>query len=196
MPHRFAIPFLAIFLSVQLSMAQEHKFSTGMGIGTTSHIINGFVEFGSTFGSVFLNSARIANTRNTGEFRISYAYIPGERWHFGGTFSYNHAESDIFKNNEKIGYRNNDFYTLAGESGYFFFKREKWKLYALVGAGISFGTSSEVRYEPRKVFVGNGTLFNFQISPVGIQYGKNWGGFAELGFGYRGVMSFGLFYNL
>lgn len=188
--------FLIFLMFGFKSNAQQHQISGGMGVGSTTQILNGIAEFGSAFSSMFFNGAYSTNTRNTGEFRLSYAYTPKERWHFGGTFSYNHADADIYKTDEKIGDRHNDFYTFAGETSYSFLNKEKVKLYALVGAGVTFGTTSKTIYHPIETYTNSGTLFNFQISPFGIQFGKEWGGFAELGFGYRGLISFGMFYNL
>ncbi|MCK4288204.1 MAG: hypothetical protein KAW86_03280, partial [Bacteroidales bacterium] len=37
--------------------------------------------------------------------------------------------------------------------------------------------------------------FNFQITAVGVRLGKSLGGFMELGFGYKGLLNFGLSYQ-
>lgn len=188
------IPLFLIFSFNSKAQEQQkrHQISGGMGVASTAQIINSFVEFLSGY-----SKSRLTNSHNIGEFRLSYTYRPKERWHFGGTFSYNHTDSDIYRNDEKIGDRRNAFYTLAVEAGYFYLKREKVKLYSQMGAGVSFvtNTETEINY-PDNSRKNSGVLFNSHYSPIGIQYGKDWGGFAEIGFGYRGILSAGLFYNL
>lgn len=129
---------------------------------------------------------------------MSYAYTPQERWQFGGTVTYGHSKSNLTPlfSDEVFAYRYVDFYGIAGETSYIFHNREKVKLYALVGAGVSFGKETAIIFLSEEHFVTDYTYFEYQITPIGIRYGKKWGGFAEIGFGYRGILSFGMFYNL
>lgn len=129
---------------------------------------------------------------------MSYAYTPQERWQFGGTVTYGHSKSDLTRlpGSDVFAHRYVDYYGIAGETSYIYHNREKVKLYALVGAGVSFGKETDIIFLPENHFVTDHTFFEYQISPIGIRYGKRWGGFAEAGFGYRGIISAGLFYNL
>lgn len=183
-----------LLLSLQLH-AQEHEISAGMGLGSTVQILDEFLSFGYAFSAVYFNSSYLDKTKNLGEFRLAYAYTPKERWHFGGAFSYNLSEFEAVKRGEKFGEQTNTYYTLAGEASYSFLKKEKLKLYALFGMGATFGSVKQTRYAQEDVVRSHGTMFNFQITPIGIRYGKQWGGFAEMGFGYRGLLSFGAFYR-
>lgn len=181
------------------SNAQEHQISAGMGIGTTTQILDIFAEIGTGFSSIFFGSTYVANTSNSGEYRISYAYTPKEKWHFGGAFSYRATKSDLFQKKEhyiKVGERTNNHYTLAGETAYSFLKNEKLRLYALVGAGTTISTSNRRNIETSAKSSETDAFFNFQVTPIGVSYGKQFGGFAELGFGYRGLFSFGVYYRM
>lgn len=178
------------------SYSQKHQVSGGVGIASSSQIMDAFLEFASIFPFSMYDSPRIVNTQNIGEFRVSYAYTPQERWSFGGTLSYNHSKSDVFYKEREIGKRTNNFITLAGETGFNYLNREKIRLYALVGAGLTYAVISETDHELRETFDSSDGIFNFHVSPIGIQIGQKWGGFAEAGFGYRGLLSAGVFYNL
>lgn len=190
--------FCSLFLFFSFtSYSQRQQVSAGVGIASSTQILDGFLEVGSnlfTFG--FFDTPRITNTRNIGEIRVSYAYFPQERWSFGGTLSYNHSDSDVFYKEDKIGDRNNNFYTLAAETSFSFLNKEKVKLYALLGAGVTYASITETSYDPSETSDFSGALFNFHVTPLGIQIGNKWGGFAEAGFGYRGIVSAGMFYNL
>lgn len=184
-----------LFISIK-SYSQEHQISAGMGVGSTSQILDGLRSIGSAFSAIFLNSNALVNTKTVGEFRLSYAYVPKERWTFGGTFSYNHSEFDVIAPRDgKIGEQAIDYYTIAAESSFYYLQKERLRLYGLMGAGATFGTASQHNYETATHSRANQTFFNFQITPIGVSYGKQWGGFAELGFGYRGVLSCGVYYR-
>ncbi|HLW30633.1 MAG TPA: hypothetical protein VKX40_00105 [Aequorivita sp.] len=192
-----SIIFIAILLFLwQPIYSQEHQISAGMGIGSTNQILDGFLSFGSAFSAVFFDSSYHDKTKNLGEFRLAYAYTPKERWGFGGAFSYNYSEFDIIRKEEKLGEQTNSYYTLAAETSYSFLKKEKLNLYVLLGAGATLGTAKQTKLKQNTEITGDDIFFNFQITPIGISYGKHWGGFAELGFGYRGLFSFGVFYDL
>lgn len=195
MKTKFLFLSLSFFVTIQ-TFSQEHQISAGMGLGSTVQILDAFLEFGGAFSSVFFNTSLLDKTDNIGEYRMSYAYTPKEQWSFGGAFSYNQSKFDAIKRQNKIGDQVNDYYTLAAETSFAFLIKERIKLYALVGAGATFVVVKSKEYASNTSASSHGTIFNFQITPIGFRYGKKWGGFAELGFGYRGLASFGVFYSL
>jgi len=182
----------AILFLCSNSYSQEHQISVGMGIASSNQILDAFE---SGFSTIFIPSSSPSETSNIGEFRLAYAYSPKERWQYGAAFSYSQSEFDVKFLDEKIGEQVNTYYTVAAETTYAFLIKEKLKLYALLGAGATFGTAEQTNTTLNTVTDSNDTLFNFQVTPIGISYGKQWGGFAEVGFGYRGVLSFGAFYK-
>lgn len=185
----------AVLLACSQTYSQKHQISAGMGIGSSNQILD---VLESSFSPIFFATSTLNQTSELGEFRISYAYTPEEKWHFGGTLSYSSTNFDVNYNQEKIGKQVNTYYTLAAETGYSYLKKEKLDLYALLGAGATFGTSKKQTQNSSFAIDDyyHDTFFNFQVTPIGVRYGKQWGGFAELGFGYRGIFSFGIFYNL
>lgn len=185
----------ASLLLYSQTYSQQHQISAGMGIGSSNQILD-VLESG--FSPIFFPTSTLNETGDVGEFRISYAYTPQEKWHYGATLSYSSTNYDVNLNQEKIGEQVNTYYTLAAETRYSYLKKEKLDVYALLGAGATFGTSKKKHQNNTFEADDNyhDTFFNFQITPLGVRYGNQWGGFAELGFGYRGIFSFGIFYNL
>lgn len=184
-----------LFLSSN-TFSQQHQLSVGMGLGTTSQILDVFTELGSGFSGIAFNSDYERKTKNVGDFRIGYAYTPKKRWSFGAAFSYNYSEFDVFNSGEKIGEQSNTYYTVAAETSYYYMKKEKTKLYGLLGVGGTFVTldaNDQINNISEK---SNDSFPNYHFTPIGVSYGKTWGGFAEIGIGYRGLFSFGLFYDL
>lgn len=185
--------FIAAFLIVcSKSYSQEHQISAGYGVGSSNQILD---VFENVFSTIFLPTATLNETSSIGEFRLAYAYTPKEKWHYGAAFSYSQSDYDVSFNGSKIGEQVNTYYTIAAETSYSFLKKEKLNIYALLGAGATIATSEQSRDSTNSTEDSNETFFNFQVTPVGISYGKQWGGFAELGFGYRGIFSFGAFLN-
>ena len=187
--------FVSAFVFViSHSYSQNHDISVGMGIASSNQIVD---AFGSSISSIiFPGYSTLEETSSLSEFRLAYAFTPKERWSYGVAFSYSKIEYDIKTNNTKVGEQTSSYYTFAGETTYSYINKEKIKLYALVGLGATINsterqTDSETSVEDDT----NDTFFNFQITSIGFRYGKKWGGFAEAGFGYRGIISFGAFYK-
>ena len=187
-----SIPFL---LSTH-SYSQEHQISAGMGVGSTSQILDAFLKIGNDFKSSLFDSSYINTTENYGEFRLSYFYTPKDRWSYGAAFSLNKTNFDVLHIQEKLGKQETNYYTVAAETSYSFLKRDRLNLYSLFGAGATFGAVKQTEFATGVIRHSDGTIFNIQITPIAVRYGKRFGGFVELGFGYRGLFSFGAFYTL
>jgi hypothetical protein len=66
--------------------------------------------------------------------------------------------------------------------------------------GITAGYDAIISYDikDKDTLDGKGysnRITNFQITAVGVRLGKSLGGFMELGFGYKGLLNFGLSYQ-
>lgn len=64
------------------------------------------------------------------------------------------------------------------------------QLYSGVAAGVSAGKSSPKSGTGGDSF--SSTDFAFQVNALGLRVGHNFGAFAELGFGYNGIVSLGV----
>ena len=186
---------ILLFLST-ISSSQEHRLSAGIGIGSTSQILDVFQVVGTGFSAIVLDSDHLSQTKNMGEFRLAYAFTPKNRWSYGAAFSYNYSEFDVFDTSEKIGEQSNSYYTLAAETSFYYMKKQKTKLYGLLGVGATLVNIDVTDQTTQSSKSSNDSFINFQITPIGVSYGKNWGGFAEVGVGYRGLFSFGVFLDL
>lgn len=184
----------AFVFVVSHSYSQNHDISVGMGIASSNQIVDAFE---SSISSIFFPGySTLEETSSLGEFRLAYAFTPKERWSYGVALSYSKIEYDIKTNNAKVGEQTSSYYTFAGETTYSYINKEKIKLYALVGLGATLSSTERQTDSGTSVEDDtNDTFFNFQITPIGFRYGKKWGGFAEAGFGYRGIISFGAFYK-
>jgi opacity protein-like surface antigen len=112
----------------------------------------------------------------------------------GGLAAFDYARSKgLFAGNE-VGIFHKKHYTLALEAEYDYIRSGKFTMYGLAGIG---GTLYTLSYEDHNNNSLNDSNANpyvaFQVTPIGLRFGKNIGGFLEFGFGYRGIVNAGMF---
>lgn len=189
----FAIALFAGILSNTFAQERKHELTLGYGIGTTSEFVDAFSDVLVT--GISGGHFKSDNGSYTGSFHIGYKYGLTDRLWLGGTFLYESGKSDALVDDQRQGKFNDYFYTLAAEARYNYLSKEKFALYGLLGAGA---TLYHQKYAPDHggKETDSQVHFNFQLTPLGIRYGGKWGVFAEAGFGYKGVISLGVFAGL
>lgn len=138
---------------------------------------------------------------NFGSINISYLFYPDENWGIGLIYSYTNSDKRIF-NNEKsyiMGDFLNSFHTIAPSFKYNWYNYDFVTLYSRINAGITIATAeasyiSETGRPAAKTEVK--ALFMYQVSPIGIELGRQIAGFVEVGFGHMGTAMAGLRYRM
>lgn len=187
-----------------------HQFSVGYGRASYTRLLEGYV--GGTRGY-----RETPVTKYTGTFNASYHLFFRERialglafamenesgdWHKAGYYTGSSIYSPtmgVFKRNVysvvlelKVNYskRLNSPVTAYGYFGIGYTYLNEIGIYSpeyynsqYVNGVNSLGGSLEVSRDHDKT--------GFQICPIGISFGRKYGGFAELGFGYKGIYNFG-----
>lgn len=84
-----------------------------------------------------------------------------------------------------------NFYMLSYECRFTYFRKGVTTIYGKAGVGASLVqcTTNESGGPDRQEFA---VLPNFQITPLGLRFGRRVAGFVELGFGYRGLVNAGV----
>lgn len=191
----FTVLFTAA--SILSAKAQEHQFSVGVGGLSTNSFADILINVAkSVVGDMVGSDAKLENQRAVGEFRVGYAYYPIERVSVGATASFLQTTSDAVSEGSVTGDYSSTYLTFAAEGTYTYLTRNNIRLYGLLGAGLTnlnskYTTGGESQRESDPT-----NYFNFHVSPIGITFGKQFGGTAEVGFGYRGIISLGLYYRL
>lgn len=171
--------------------AQEHQVTTGVGVLSTNQIADVFFSVAKDMISDLAGSnTDLENKRSVGEFRVGYAYHPIERFSVGASVSYLQTIADAVTDGTVQGEYKSRYLTVAAEGTYYYLSRRNVRLYGLIGAGLT-NLSSDYRGDDAA-----NNVFNLHVSPIGITFGNRFGGTAEIGFGYRGIFSLGLFYRL
>lgn len=178
-----------VLLSLNSVNAQNQTISVSYGaISTDQVVINLSMEFSSLFSQVYDNGIYEISSI-AGPLSLSYYRIleSNKRWSFGGSIVYNHINY-INTENTNNAYIFNTL-TIAPEAKIKYLNpQNKFNIYGSWGIGIAFFTykkneENETRTIPH---------INFQVTPLGIEYGGNIKGFLELGVGYKGILSAGI----
>jgi hypothetical protein len=62
---------------------------------------------------------------------------------------------------------------------------KSFQMYGLLGLGFAIASYPDVD-------IKNIPILSFHFTPLGLRFGKNIGGFCEIGYGYRGIVNAGL----
>ncbi len=189
---KYLIFAVFILLFVEIS-AQDKKHKVNLGIGLLSSN-----QFLSTFSDVIIpimtqEEIISRNSVSYGTFHLGYHYNFSERISIGGVGVYDYEKADAYFQDIKAGNFYNNFYSLAAEADFKYINKEKFRFYSLIGIG---GTLYSQAYEDslsKERETRTLLFFNFQVTPVGLEFGNSLGGFLELGFGYKGIVSAGVF---
>lgn len=183
--------FLKIIFLVLLSFTgygqDEGKSQIGIsaGILPTEDIIN---ETLVRFVDLFFPNHRHVSVDNVSVFG-SYKYFVSEKIAVGGTIGYNSRAKPFNYENWDRRYYGIKLMTLAGEGSFYYLKNRNFDLYALGGMGCFIVTSGN--YNNRYSNYDNFGL-TVQLTPIGVRFGRKFGGFAELGYGYKGLVNMGV----
>lgn len=134
---------------------------------------------------------------SSGNIFATYRYNVRRGISFGVTmgtefFAYDRYTNPAFSSPVFIARYHVNVTTLAIESRFVYYNSKFLRLYGLAGFG---GRLYHERSSPRQEFDGlpsSKAFFNCQLTPLGFGFGDQLKGFVELGFGYKGMMNFGL----
>ena len=183
----------AVFLFAASMNAQSRKseIDLGVGVGSSNQILGALTNMivtGLTPGM------EMKNNKSIGAWHLGYKYSVADRFALGPVLTFDRSTSDAILGSVSSGKFTSNYFTLAVEGDYKYVNSDKFKLYSLVGVGA---TMLNQTYKPD---AGDNksqskTFFNGQITPIGIKFGSSAGIFAELGFGYKGIICAGVFFR-
>lgn len=182
----------AILLSSNLIYAQNQTLSVSYGVYSTDQFIFAFSSIFSSIASEMAGNGTYETSGVFGPLAVSYHRIlkSNERFSFGGSLVFDHAKF-VDKDTKNNSHSFNAF-TLAPEGKFKYLQpQSKFNVYGLLGAGLT--VISYENFTDSKT--GAIPHFNFQVTPIGLEYGSDVKGFLELGIGYKGFVSGGIAYN-
>lgn len=133
-----------------------------------------------------------------GAFNISYLFYPDENWGVGLVYSYTNSDKLILNNKKIAGDFYNSFHSICPSFKYNWYNYNFITLYSRVNAGIAIATTKASYISQKQVEQKTATkaFFMYQVSPIGIEVGRQVAGFVEAGFGHMGTVMAGLRYRM
>jgi len=171
------------------SQERPNQFSAGYGVITIDEelaIIESVISSVITVGNYNLE-----NQQMSGAFVFTYNYALSKIVHLGGAFVYENITEDVMVSKEKKGEFKRDFYTIAAEGRFSYLNASFFQMYSGVGAGVTFNTDKFISTDGSENSDSQ-THFNFQINLLGLRVGNAFGAYAELGYGYKGIVNAGI----
>ncbi|MDR1115780.1 MAG: hypothetical protein LBL33_06505 [Tannerella sp.] len=172
---------------------KKHSIEAGLGIWNTNEILN-------TFSDMIVSSAllpkglEMKDDNSYGSAHLGYKYLCNKTFAIGGFAAYDYAKSKGVSDGKETGKFYKTHYTFAVEAELTYLSKGNFNMYGLAGIGETF---YHLKYKDNSDKNKNDSNMNpytaFQITPVGLRYGRNAGAFVELGFGYRGILNAGVF---
>jgi hypothetical protein len=180
-----------------ITFKASHHLGIQAGTGSLPQVLS---LFGEIFYSIISTGDNVyKNKTNSGALYAHYHYSPARIVRFGITAGIDNQRGDIVKEygpaNSYYSYASwlNETKTVALECLLLYNKNELVKLYGKLGFGFHQFNQTVNYVDPS---VSNESVrynyFTGQLTPFGIEVGKNVSGFAEFGFGYNGILSAGI----
>jgi hypothetical protein len=187
----------------------QHEVNLGYGYGTQHQIRQGFgaipykKERNNDPGTlsqqvleqVFGESEKVptlVNKKSSGAVFFTYRYQLFKRISIGLTAGYENEQRDVMRDGlQPIGAYSRGVYTIAGECELIYREFNHVKFFGNVGLGNTFvkekltGNTSTAKYTNDENYVA------LQLTPFGVSVGKKLRGFAQAGYGYKGIMQMG-----
>ena len=190
------LPLTSVQAQRTSSRTAIHEIRLGYGMLTSDGILNGATQM---LDPVVGTDITYGGESHSGCFYLSYRARLLPKFRLGATFAYDKVSKDYIYRLPDEGMRlfstpgKNHFLTVTADAQFSYLQSESGvlSLYWSVSAGVSF---HKQRLEGLNEYDRSRTRFAYQVSPLGVTVGaKQLGAFAELGFGYRGVLQLGIY---
>lgn len=178
--------------------AQKRELRVSYGALTSN-------EFFQVIGDDILSTALTlgnyssSNSKSLGALSVDYSYALSNRLRVGGAFVFDTNNKDISydKGVTHAGRINNYYFTVMPQATFAYIAKPCFELYSGLALGASMRrekfnptSSSTCKKDVNTMF-----LPAFQVNAIGVRVGKKLAGFAEIGFGAKGIVNAGVSYR-
>ena len=174
----------------------RHEISLSYGLGSIAQLGDGI---GEGLASAIFSDTEYDDGFILGPISAEYFYhFNNPRLAVGGLVSYSKWDSDILKrrgNHEKVGERNRNYWSVMPAIKWYWVNKNAFGLYSKGAVGPAFLSSTEKDFANNTSEDESDTYILFQLSFIGAEFGKQFRGFAEAGFGEQGFLMAGVRYK-
>ena len=173
----------------------KNEVSLSYGFGSTSQIGSGLGEgLSSIFSDTEYDDGSIIGPISVEYFR----HLNNPRLAVGAFVSYSKWDSDIQKksgNHETVGERNRSYFAVMPAIKWYWTNKNSFGLYSKGAIGAAFLNSTEKDFATNTSKDESSTHFLYQLSLLGVEFGKQFRGFTEAGVGEQGFIQVGVRYK-
>ncbi|CAK7081262.1 MAG: hypothetical protein PARBA_03476 [Parabacteroides sp.] len=172
----------------------QHEVSLSYGALPVWDLLNHYNNYFTPVNAVDIHDDKA----KFGAINISYLFYPDEEWGIGMVFSYSNNDKYILHNKQEIGTYLYSTYTICPSFKYNWYNYNFVNLYSRVNAGVAIATAKASyvdNKQPQQAYKTK-AFFMYQVSPIGIELGRQIAGFVEVGFGHMGTVIAGLRYRM
>lgn len=171
----------------------HHDITASYGIVTTDQVADVLKDVLTTIFS--FGTYEKDNYNYSGALFLTYKRPVTFRLHLGGTIGMDNVSGDLVSDNIKYGEFATSHTTLATEADLRWVKRNWLQMYSGLGLGYTFTSEQGTYTNTGESDINRSGHLAIQANALGIRLGKRLGGFMEVGFGYKGILNFGLSYQ-
>ena len=182
---------LSLLFSWQLNAQEKgtHEIYAGVGVLTT----NDALSLGSDILVTGFSSGHISysDVHNIPALGLGYKLAVANRWMVGLAAYYQSSQSNVYSDDVRDGTMSHSYFTIGLGSDYHYISRKWFQMYS--GLEVAY-TLEGIQYDGSNndIHENKYNYFNFQLDALGFRFGKTFSVFAELGFGYKGILHGGL----
>jgi len=171
----------------------KHEVYAGFGLLNDN-------QMGSMFADIFSTVITLGYLVEPGEYRaftpfVGYRYCFTKRFSLGGVFAYDVNSVKVYNNATPDQKRevNRYFMTYAVEPKFNYVSKPAFQFYGYLGLGATIVTFGSATFKDgSKAELSRVPYVNVHVTPIGIKFGEEFGGFVELGYGYKGILNAGI----
>jgi len=134
------------------------------------------------------------NYSSIGTIFFTYRHIfKNELFMWGITAGMSNSKSEIYNVGQFEGELKRQFYTVAIEWEYRYVNQGPVQVYSGLGLGFTYATETLTPPPESSKSESTDNISNiaYQVNVAGVRLGKKYGGFVELGYGYKGIINVG-----
>lgn len=197
MKHVFTASIVLSFclLFSRQGISQEkgtNEVYAGVGLLTTNMLLN----LGSEILVTGFSAGHVTypNSKGIPTIGIGYKIAPADRWMVSFDTYYEASKSEVFFDDVPNGNVRYSYLTLGLGTDYHYVSGSWFQMYSGLGIAYSF---ENARYDGSNNDIQDTkhSYINFHLNALGFRFGKAFAVFAEVGFGYKGLLHAGLSYQ-
>ena len=188
--------------NAQLSVPR-HELYAGFGLLNDNQMI---AMIGDVIGTVFTLGYLVEpNEYKAVTPFVGYRYNFSKHFSLGGMFAYDSNSVKVARDNDNDGKLDTSdkqivkrrYMTFAVEPKFNYLAKPAFQIYGYLGLGVTvvkFGNVTKFANNDQPEAEKQLPYFNAHLTPIGMRFGKEFGGFVEFGYGYKGIMNAGISY--